>query len=317
MKAIATLALLAGMTMATEWRSRPAYRTLDYSPYSYGRGYGYKAPVYTPTVVKKDYGVWEKYYRLEVEDFKQTVVTDTENVWVVAYIDPACGGCKRLAVEWERLTTVETIRVRKVKFGYVDVTVEANKEILQTYTAGKSVEYTPTIFLYGDDKYSPVLYDGDYKFDSLNSWICGYCDDHGYGIIADDYDLGYGYGLGLGHGRLGLGRRGLGLGHGRLGLAHGRRCGRVGYGRVGYGRVGYGLGLGYGRGLGYGAYDDGLYGGYGYGSYGYGAPKVVGAYGASRTNRVVKTDYDRDVLEGRDYGAYERTRVIPGRAHYW
>jgi len=156
-------------------------RDLDYG---YGRGYGYE-----PVVVKKDYGLWENYYRLEVETFQKTVVTDTENVWVVAYIDPACGGCKRLATQWERLTTLETITVRKVKFGYVDITVEANREILETYTAGARIESTPIIYLYGQDKYAPTLYYGDYTVDSLNDYICGYCDDYGFGVV----DYGYGY----------------------------------------------------------------------------------------------------------------------------
>ena len=161
-------------------------RDLDYGygDRSYGRGYGY-----SPVVVKKDYGLWENYYRLEVETFQKTVVTDTENVWVVAYIDPACGGCKKLATQWEKLTTVETITARKVKFGYVDITVEENREILQTYTAGASIESTPTIYLYGQDKYAPTLSYGDYTVNSLNDYICGYCDDYGYGIVSD-----YGYG---------------------------------------------------------------------------------------------------------------------------
>lgn len=45
---------------------------------------------FEPAVVKKDYGLWEKVYSLNSETFKKTVVTDTQNVWVIAYIDPAC-----------------------------------------------------------------------------------------------------------------------------------------------------------------------------------------------------------------------------------
>ena len=113
--------------------SKPAYSSYSKPAYSYDEpSYGYSKPGYDhgygyqPTVVKKDYGLWEKYYRLETETFKKTVATDTENVWVVAFIDPTCGGCKRLSVQWEKLTTLETITVRKVKFGYMDITVEEN-----------------------------------------------------------------------------------------------------------------------------------------------------------------------------------------------
>ena len=121
---------------------------------------------------------------MDVETFKKTVVTDTENVWVVAFIDPLCGGCKRLAVEWEKLVTVETVTVRKVRFGYVDISVEANKEILQSYTGGKTVQYTPTVFMYGSDKAHPVEYEGDYKLASLETYIGSYCDSHGFGLSS-------------------------------------------------------------------------------------------------------------------------------------
>ena len=337
MKAIAALAFLATAVMASEWG-------YDYAPYRAGhaRGYGYAAPAYRPAVVRKDYGAWEKHYRLDVETLRTTVVTDTENVWVVAYIDPACGGCKRLAVEWERVTTVERITTRRVKFGYVDVTVEQEKEVLTTFTGGKAIEYTPTVYLYGEDKYHPVEYVGDYKFDSLVDYICGYCDDHGFGVIVDDglyggYGLGrdyYGRGLGYGRGAYAIrGAYGLGGLHGRrlhgrgcrsgLGL-HGRRAyGHAGlYGRgLGYGYAGYGRGLGYGyAGYGRGLYDDGLYGrglGYGYGGYGYAAPAVVGVAGSSRTRQTVRNDYARDVREGGEYGAYGRVSVRAPRAHYW
>lgn len=111
-------------------------------------------------------------------------MTDTENLWVVAFIDPLCGGCKRLAVEWEKLVTVETVTVRKVKFGYVDISVEANKEILQSYTGGKTVELTPSVFMYGTDKTKPEEYLGEYKMHELELYIGKYCDHHGFGLSS-------------------------------------------------------------------------------------------------------------------------------------
>ena len=97
----------------------------------------------------KDYGLWARYYRLEVETFKATVIDDTVNAWVIAYIDPACGGCKRLAVEYEKVTTVEQIKMRRVKFGYVDITIPVeegprfrirNFDVMETDGAGNEVE---------------------------------------------------------------------------------------------------------------------------------------------------------------------------------
>jgi len=76
----------------------------------YGAPYGtvaHRAPIgsraYKPHAYQKDYGEWKKSYKLEVESFEQTVVKDTEHVWVVAFIDPACGYCKKLALQWEKL----------------------------------------------------------------------------------------------------------------------------------------------------------------------------------------------------------------------
>jgi len=186
----------------------PAATSYGYAAPSASYGYGapaksyggYSAPSYQPAVVKKDYGLWEKYYRLETETFKKTVVTDTENVWVIAFIDPACGGCKRLAVEWEKLTTVETVSVRRVKFGYLDITEEVNYEIVQSYTGGRKVEYTPTVLVYGQDKRSPLEYEGDYKVDSLEKYVTGYCDKNGYGIAPKSVDYN-----GLNKGPAGLG----------------------------------------------------------------------------------------------------------------
>ena len=83
------------------------------------------------------------------------MIRDTENIWIVAYIDPACGQCKKFAVEWERLRTVETIRYHRVKFGYVDITLEATRKIVGKYTSGKGVKDTPSVFIYGDDKKKP------------------------------------------------------------------------------------------------------------------------------------------------------------------
>ena len=253
----------------------PAYSSSpSYGKHSYGSSRSLGHNGYEPVVVKKDYGLWENYYRLEVETFKKTVVTDTENVWVIAYIDPACGGCKKLAQQWEKVTTLETITVRKVKFGYLDVTVEANKEILQTYTGGYKVTATPSVLLYGQDKYAPSVYDGDFTVSHLNDYICGYCDDYGFG---ESYGLDYGYGDSY--------------------------DGGYGYGDS------YDRGYGYGRRGGYGkSYASPRYGG----SYGYNAePKILSTYGKTSSSRVEDIDYDRTVREGRSYGGYERTSVEP------
>ena len=54
----------------------------DFRQGDFGRNRSYKSTV----AVKKDYGVWSNSYRLSAETFEQTVISDTENVWVVAFI---------------------------------------------------------------------------------------------------------------------------------------------------------------------------------------------------------------------------------------
>ena len=151
---------------------------------SYGHGshgsHGVRGPIgnraYKPAVANKDYGQWAKSYNLTTETFTKTVETDEENVWVVAFIDPACGYCKKFVIEWEKVKTIETVKQRKVKFGYVDITLEDSRQLVTKYAKGRKIEYTPTVFLYGKDKKAPAVYDGDHTSGSLNAFICGYCD---------------------------------------------------------------------------------------------------------------------------------------------
>ena len=52
----------------------------------------------------KPSGHWLNEQKLTVENFKETIEADVENVWVVAYIDPRCKDCYELSIEWEKLT---------------------------------------------------------------------------------------------------------------------------------------------------------------------------------------------------------------------
>ena len=47
---------------------------------------------------------------------------DKEHVWVIAFMDPHCDGCQKLAAEWEKLKVYESINALDIKFGYVDIT---------------------------------------------------------------------------------------------------------------------------------------------------------------------------------------------------
>ena len=120
-----------------------------------------------------------------MESFKEVVATDVENVWVVAYVDPRCKDCVVLSVEWDKLTQIEEKEKRKIKLGYVDVSVEENWKIVQDHTKGKRLTHTPTVTLYGDNKESPYWFPehkGEKpKADQIHTWVSDYADHFGYG----------------------------------------------------------------------------------------------------------------------------------------
>ena len=156
-------------------------------------------------------GEWTDNQKLTLETFKEIVATDIENIWVVAYIDPRCRDCLVLSLEWEKLTQIEEREKRKIKLGYVDISVEENWKIIQDHTKGKKMTHTPAVTLYGtEDKKRPHWYEKEAKpsAEGVHKWATSYADYYGYGWWnPEDYegagvkgkDDGYnrhGYGIG-------------------------------------------------------------------------------------------------------------------------
>ena len=110
---------------------------------------------------EKPPGLWSDEQKLTVDTFKEIVTTDVDNVWVIAYIDPRCRDCLSLSVEWEKLTQIEEKEKRKIKLGYVDISVTENWQIIQDHTKGKKLTHTPAVTLYGDNKESPYWFPKD------------------------------------------------------------------------------------------------------------------------------------------------------------
>jgi len=48
--------------------------------------------------------------------------------------------------------------MRKVKLGYVDISVKENWTILQDHTKGRKISTVPSITMYGEDKQTPSVY---------------------------------------------------------------------------------------------------------------------------------------------------------------
>ena len=145
-------------------------------------------------------GMWTDEQKLTVETFKEIVTTDIENVWVIAYIDPRCSECIELSLEWDKLTMIEERERRKVKMGYVDLSVAENWRIVQDHTRGKKLTHAPAISMYGDNKETPHWYtQGHPSHDGLHTWVSSYADTYGYGYWDPDHYTGatvvpHGYG---------------------------------------------------------------------------------------------------------------------------
>ena len=130
--------------------------TPNFAPAAYGE----KSPSFAPEAPLRDYGKWAKFTRLEPDSFRKQVLGDEENAWVVAFISPTCRSCTKLSSEFENLALQQSILSRKVKLAFIDITLDSAKEIVPKYTNGKTIQFTPSVMVYGTDKYAPVEYDG-------------------------------------------------------------------------------------------------------------------------------------------------------------
>ena len=145
-------------------------------------------PLATTVSESKLKGNWYDEQKLSLETFKEVVATDVDNVWVVAYVDPRCRDCLSLSIEWERLTQIEEKVKRKVKLGYVDISVTENWRIIQDHTKGKKLTHTPQVTLYGSNKETPHFYEEEEhpSADGVHSWVSSYADRFGYGYWDPD-----------------------------------------------------------------------------------------------------------------------------------
>ena len=52
-----------------------------------------EAPPAPPAQVIESFDGWDGYYNLSYDEFENALMTDDENVWIVAFITPTCGMC--------------------------------------------------------------------------------------------------------------------------------------------------------------------------------------------------------------------------------
>lgn len=78
--------------------------------------------------------LWSEYQELTIDDFENIVSKDEENVWAVAFMIDTCHMCHELAPVWGQLQIADTIGLRKIKFGYVNLDSDDAESIVDNYT---------------------------------------------------------------------------------------------------------------------------------------------------------------------------------------
>ena len=130
---------------------------------------------------------WDDFFEVTV-DTHDTILSDDENLWVVAIISKGCGSCEELLNDYQTITSAENLAGRSLKFGYVDHETDEGQEWMAEYAADLDIEYTPTILIFGKDKTAPVVYDGLYVHDPINEYICNQCEVEGFNGTYDADD---------------------------------------------------------------------------------------------------------------------------------
>ena len=76
--------------------------------------------------------------QLDYTNFVDTVLNDDNHAWIIAFMNPICGSCEKFAPVWESIQAYESMRNMSVRFGFVDISIQADKDlILENY--GNSV----------------------------------------------------------------------------------------------------------------------------------------------------------------------------------
>jgi protein disulfide-isomerase A6 len=99
--------------------------------------------------------------KLTQQNFKELVLNDKNTMWLVEFYAPWCGHCKSLAPSWE-LAAKQLKGV--VKVGAVDMTTD--ESVGRPY----DVKGFPTLKFFGNDKNSPIAYEGGRDADSIRTW---------------------------------------------------------------------------------------------------------------------------------------------------
>ena len=98
---------------------------------------------------------------LTAANFQKEVVNDKDSMWLVEFYAPWCGHCKQLAPSWE---LADKHLKGVVKVGAVDM--DAHQSVGGPY----GIQGFPTIKFFGNDKGSPLDYNGGRDADSIRKF---------------------------------------------------------------------------------------------------------------------------------------------------
>ena len=85
------------------------------------------------------YEEWKNHDYLDVEGYEDRVLNDKENAWVVAFVSPSCPSCHKLADKWDGIQAKTREHEQNVKFGYVNTSSKAGKQILKDFTGDVNI----------------------------------------------------------------------------------------------------------------------------------------------------------------------------------
>jgi hypothetical protein len=129
---------------------------------------------------------WQRFQKVDASLFNNNIVSDTKNAYVVAYIDPSCPDCLALEPEFAKVVMSDDMVTRRVHFGYVDITEDGSRDILDNFVTGASIESTPTIYVYGQDKTKPTMYEGEFKAKDIVNFTTKFADTFGFTDTVDN-----------------------------------------------------------------------------------------------------------------------------------
>ena len=125
------------------------------------------------------YALFEGVERLDMNNWAEKIEGDEENAWMVTFYADWCPHCKPFSEIFADASNDSSVQDKKVKFGAVDVM--ANKQLTTRF----GIKRSPTVKMFGNDKFSPDDYIGHRKKDELVDFVNKYAHENDF-IVSQE-----------------------------------------------------------------------------------------------------------------------------------